>query len=142
GQRLDEVLERVTAKYHDDLAPAIERVWLDSVATVRADLREWLRRLAEEPDYSPWRFELAFGLFSRLGRDPKSQKDPVPLDCGIQLRGAIDLVEKSKRGTVRATDHKTGKVRAEPGAVIGGGETLQPVLYALALEKLIPDHAV
>lgn len=134
---LDEVLERVSSKYYDDLAPAIERVWLDSVATVRADLRQWLQRHAEEPEWMPWRFELAFGLRSRRGRDPASRKDPVPLECGIQLRGAIDLVERKRAGALRATDHKTGKVRAEPGAIIGGGETLQPVMYALALEKLL-----
>lgn len=139
---LEEVLGQVTDKYHDDLAPAIERVWLDSVATVRADLREWLRRHAEDPLWTPWRFELAFGLPSRLGRDPASRKEAVALDCGIQLRGAIDLVERDRTGAVRATDHKTGKVRAEPGAIIGGGETLQPVLYALALEKLLDDQKV
>ncbi len=140
--RLEDVLDRVAARYRDDLAPAIERVWLDTVATVRADLREWLRRQAEDPTWRPWRFELAFGLRSRRGRDPASQKEAVPLDCGIKLRGAIDLVEKSTTGAVRATDHKTGKVRAEPGAVIGGGETLQPVLYALAVEKLLVDQRV
>jgi CRISPR/Cas system-associated exonuclease Cas4 (RecB family) len=142
SERLDEVLERVSERYRDQLAPAIERVWLDSVASVRADLREWLRRLADEPTWLPWRFELAFGLRSRRGRDPASQADAVPLDCGIQLRGAIDLVERSRAGDVRATDHKTGKVRAEEGAMVGGGETLQPILYALALEKLLPDQRV
>jgi CRISPR/Cas system-associated exonuclease Cas4 (RecB family) len=35
-----------------------------------------------------------------------------------------------------------GKFRAEPGTVIGGGKTLQPALYALALEKLFPDARV
>ncbi len=139
---LDDVLERVAARYHDELAPAIERVWLDAVGTVRADLREWLRLVAEEPAWIPWRFELAFGLRSRRGRDPASQAQAVRLDCGIQLRGAIDLVELEHNGSVRATDHKTGKVRAEPGAVIGGGETLQPVLYALALEKLLGGRRI
>jgi CRISPR/Cas system-associated exonuclease Cas4 (RecB family) len=40
------------------------------------------------------------------------------------------------------TDHKTGKARFEEGGVIGGGETLQPVLYALATEKLVPGSTV
>ncbi len=139
---LEQVLDEVTARYHDELAPAIERVWQDAVATVRADLREWLRRHAEEPMWIPWRFELAFGLRSRLGRDQASRPEAVPLDCGIQLRGAIDLVERARDGAVRATDHKTGKVRADIGDVIKGGEVLQPLLYALALEKLLPDQPV
>ncbi len=40
---------------------------------------------------------------------------------------------------LRATDHKTGKARAANGVVIGGGEMLQPVLYALACEQLLPE---
>src|SRR5690242_21866176 len=49
------------------------------------------------------------------------------------LKGRIDLVETSEE-RVRVTDHKSGKVPREderPKA-IGGGEVLQPVLYALA----------
>ena len=37
------------------------------------------------------------------------------------------------------TDHKTGKVRAEKNFVIGGGKTLQPVLYALAAESVLKE---
>jgi CRISPR/Cas system-associated exonuclease Cas4 (RecB family) len=58
------------------------------------------------------------------------------------LRGSIDLVEKNQSGALRATDHKTGKVKAKKDAVIGGGEILQPVLYALALEHLFPGTPV
>ena len=45
---LDETLARVAAEYQDRLAPAIERVWLDGIDSIRADLREWLRRTAED----------------------------------------------------------------------------------------------
>jgi CRISPR/Cas system-associated exonuclease Cas4 (RecB family) len=75
-------------------------------------------------------------------RDPHSTKEPVVLDEGIRLRGSIDLVERSVAGALRATDHKTGKAWAKPGTVIGGGATLQPALYALALEKLFPGARV
>ena len=34
---------------------------------------------------------------------------PVDLDCGIQLRGSIDLIERHPAGQIRITDHKTGK---------------------------------
>jgi ATP-dependent helicase/nuclease subunit B len=141
--RLDEVLSAVAARFHDDLSPAIERVWDDGIASVRADLREWLRRAADAPGWMPWRFELSFGLPERHARDPASRAEPVALDCGLRLRGSIDLVEQRASGALRATDYKTGKVRTREGAtVIGGGETLQPVLYALALEKLFPDARV
>ena len=55
------------------------------------------------------------------------------------MRGSIDLVERHVTGKVRATDHKTGKARAKTGVVIGGGQHLQPVLYALACEKLLDE---
>ncbi len=139
---LDEVLDDVADRYRDDLAPAIDRVWLDGIASVRADLREWLRRESEdESGFVPWRFELSFGLPIQRDRDAHSVRDPVALDCGIQLRGSIDLVEKRGK-SLRITDHKTGKVWVDPGEVIAGGESLQPVLYALAAEKLLPDAAV
>jgi CRISPR/Cas system-associated exonuclease Cas4 (RecB family) len=142
---LDEVLHRVVAVEHDRLAPAIERVWSDAVEGIAADMREWLRIMTEgdEIGWTPTYFELSFGLKDRRAEDPISKDDPAELDVGIKLRGSIDLVEKHDDGRLRATDYKTGKVRAKEGeTVIGGGETLQPVLYALVLEKLFPGTKV
>jgi ATP-dependent helicase/nuclease subunit B len=143
---LDAALDEVAARIRDDLAPAIDRVWEDGVESVRADLREWLRRASEDDSgFVPWRFELAFGLPGRRQADPHSRDEPVELDCGIRLRGSIDLVERREETTgavLRATDHKTGKERFEPGKIVSGGESLQPVLYALAIEKLFPEATV
>ena len=130
-------------RYADDLAPAIDRVWEDGVTAVRADLREWLRRASEDASgFVPWRFELAFGLAGRQQRDRHSVASAVALDCGIQLRGSIDLVERGPRESLRVTDHKTGRRRVEEGEIISGGGSLQAVLYALASEKLFPDAVV
>jgi hypothetical protein len=64
----------------------------------------------------------------------------TPPACQTRCRSrAIDLVERHVTGKIRATDHKTGKARAEKGVVIGGGYYLQPVLYALACEKLLNE---
>ena len=139
---LDVVLERVAGRYKDRLAPAIERVWDDAVAGIRADLREWLRRAGLDPSWKPVFFELSFGLKDKADRDPLSTSAAALLDCGIALRGSIDLVEQRQGGSLRATDYKTGKARAEQGIVIAGGAILQPVLYALALEKLLPGRSV
>jgi ATP-dependent helicase/nuclease subunit B len=142
---LERVLEGVAGRYKDELAPAIDRVWEDAVAGVRADLREWLRRATLDSTWKPVFFELSFGLPAgardHAERDPRSTVEPAALDCGIKLRGSIDLVEQSKEG-LRATDYKTGKVRAEKDTVIGGGALLQPVMYALALEKLLPTERI
>jgi ATP-dependent helicase/nuclease subunit B len=144
-QRLDAVIAEVAARYKDDLAPAIDRVWEDGVAAIRADLREWLRRASEDDSgYVPWRFELSFGLEhppERRQVDPQSTPGAVGLDCGIQLRGSIDLVERHPSGLARVTDHKTGKADAKRSQLIDGGKSLQPLLYALAAEKLFDDTA-
>jgi ATP-dependent helicase/DNAse subunit B len=139
---VDRVLERVAARYEDELWPAIPKVWEDGINSIRADLREWLRRQAAADDgWVPYKFELSFGLADRdrEDEDPASVPDPVQIAGGLKLRGAIDLVERHPAGKVRATDHKTGKARAEEGMVIGGGHHLQPVLYALACEELLDE---
>ena len=137
---LDERLEAVAERWHEDLAPAIERVWLDGIEGIRADLREWMRRAADDPEH--WRpewFELGFGLSDRAQADPHSSADPALIDGGLKLRGSIDLLERDPSGRIRVTDHKTGKVRAAKDFVIGGGKTLQPVLYALAAERVLGE---
>jgi ATP-dependent helicase/nuclease subunit B len=137
---LETALEAVAARRHDELAPAIERVWLDGIDSIRADLREWMRRMAEDKGrFRPERFELAFGLTDRPQADPASVAAPVALASGISLRGSIDLIERGPDGRLRATDHKTGRVRAAKDLVIGGGKTLQPVLYALAAERILEE---
>ncbi|MCU0670154.1 MAG: PD-(D/E)XK nuclease family protein, partial [Myxococcota bacterium] len=134
--RLDALLDAAAAEKYDEWAPAIERVWQDGIESVRADLREWLRRASEdESGFVPWKFELAFGLPPGRDADPDSTPDALQLANGIRLRGSIDLVERRADGALRATDHKTGKQRFGRDAVVQGGEALQPVLYALALEQ-------
>ena len=142
-EKLEQVVDEVAREWEDRLAPAIDRVWKDCVAGVKVDLREWLRRLWDEQRWKPWRFELAFGLAHQIEeRDPHSTDDPAELAEGFRLKGSIDLVERDESGALRATDYKTGKAWAKPGTVIGGGGTLQPALYALALEKLFPEARV
>ncbi|MGH7815196.1 MAG: PD-(D/E)XK nuclease family protein [Candidatus Binataceae bacterium] len=135
---VDAILEETAARWRDELAPAIERVWNDGIDSIRADLREWLRRAAHDPEkWRPDAFELAFGLRDREQADPRSSAEAALLEGGLKLRGSIDLVERDPAGRIRVTDHKTGKVRAAKDFAIGGGKTLQPVLYALAAERVL-----
>jgi hypothetical protein len=142
---LDSVIQIVADRHKDELAPAIERVWENGVNAIRSDLREWLRRASEEQNgFVPLHFELSFGLAHRHERrqaDPRSVAGSIVLDCGIQLRGSIDLIEGHPSGWICATDHKTGKADFKPGQLIAGATSLQPVLYALAAEKLFEGEA-
>jgi ATP-dependent helicase/nuclease subunit B len=136
---LDRVLAAEAEGAAEMLAPAIPRVWADEIQGLRADLREWLRRQAADDHWVPERFELAFGLpaSERERRDPASVTDPVPIAGALMLRGSVDLVERAADGSLRVTDHKTGKVWAKHGVVVGGGQILQPLLYALACERIL-----
>lgn len=138
-QAVDAVLDRVAVEYREELAPAIERVWRDEIDGLRADLRGWLARVAEDDGaWEPRYAEFGFGFPPAGVRDPNSVPDPVTLDGGWQLHGVVDLVEQRRgREELRVTDHKTGVNRTKPGLVIGGGELLQPVLYGLAVERTL-----
>ncbi len=135
----DRVLDRVAARYEEDLAPAIPRVWKSEIENLRTDLRGWLQQVgATQPDWIPAHFEFGFGLPPDPQRDPAStNKEAVILD-GIRLRGSIDLIERhGVSGALRVTDHKTGKSPKDRPQYVGGGAILQPLLYAHAAETLL-----
>ena len=134
---LAEAVYAVADAFHDRLAPAIDRVWQDAITAIHADLREWLYRMSEdETGFVPWRFELSFGLRDMEKADPHSTEEPIEVRSGFRLRGCIDLLERNAKGELRVVDHKTGRVRIPEGAIIGGGESLQPLLYGLATKVL------
>ncbi|MEO7271107.1 MAG: PD-(D/E)XK nuclease family protein [Vicinamibacterales bacterium] len=140
-RRVNRTLAEVAATYRERLAPAIERVWREEIAAIGRDLRVWVRRLPGAGDWRPSYFEFSFGL-SDEGRDPRSVSEPVTIDGRFRLRGSVDLVEVRSNGQVRVTDHKTGKNRSTPRMVIGGGGTLQPVLYGMAMEEVLGKPVV
>jgi CRISPR/Cas system-associated exonuclease Cas4 (RecB family) len=138
-ERLDAVLCEVTERWKDELAPAIAQIWDSEVRSLRADLRGWLQhRVESEPGWTPIAAELSFGLADPPGRNPKSRKEPMALD-GVLLKGSIDLVERHSSGMVRVVDHKTGRPPETCPEMVGGGEALQPALYALAAEQILAE---
>ncbi|MCY3969570.1 MAG: PD-(D/E)XK nuclease family protein [Acidobacteria bacterium] len=142
--RLDDVLYRSERDFHDELAPPIERVWKAEFESLRADLRGWLRQVADEGGrWKAIHAELSFGLRRSGDRDPHSSPEPAEVLDIARLRGSIDLVEEDAAGRLRVTDHKTGRpVHAREDLVIGGGKVLQPVLYSLAAERVLEREVV
>jgi ATP-dependent helicase/nuclease subunit B len=133
---LQAVVTAAADRWHDELAPAVERVWTDEIAAIRRDLRAWLDSLARDgAEWLPKYFEYGFGEVPGE-RDPRSAPDPVVLAGGFKLKGAIDLIEEHRQTKVlRLTDHKTGrKPERIDKVIIGGGAVLQPVLYAMIVE--------
>lgn len=135
-EAMDATLDRVAAVRREELAPAIPRVWNDEIDAMRADLRSWVRAMAQDTDWEPIRFEFGFGMGFDRSRDPRSVAEPATLDGDFLLHGIVDLIERRRDGrALRVTDHKTGVDRTSDGLIVGGGETLQPVLYSLAVER-------
>lgn len=129
----DQVIARLTENWREKLAPAIGRVWDDAVEDLRLDVRYWLRERLQS-DWQLVDLELPFGL-------GEGGAGPVMLDSGLTLRGRIDAVEQ-RQGALRATDYKTGEAPPPSNAIISGGKTLQPALYALVIEKLFSSSPV
>jgi hypothetical protein len=135
---LEWAIGTVTEHAYDELAPAIDRVWHDEIASIARDLRGWLDQLVRDGrEWRPERFEFAFGLRDRGARDPRSVPDPARVAERFLIRGSIDLVERRRDGqALRVTDHKTGKNRTTLATMVDGGRVLQPILYGLALESI------
>ena len=154
---LDATLTRLADEMREELAPAIARVWQTEIESMRVDLRVWLERSVQiQQEWEPIAFELAFGLAPQPGYDPRSVATEARVD-DFRLRGIVDLLERRRgpaparrgRGRVaptgdelRVTDYKTGGNYTRWRMVVGGGETLQPVLYPLAVEAVLSARVV
>jgi RecB family exonuclease len=119
---LEAVLREVTERWREDLAPAIPQVWESEVRSMAADLHGWWERRAE--DWTAVAEEMEFD---------------VAIEEGFRLKGAIDLVERHASGLVRVVDHKTGRIPDPRPETVGGGEYLQPTLYAMAAEVVLKE---
>ncbi len=139
---LDQTLDQLAARYYEDLAPAIDRVWTDEVEAMRTDLKGWVHQVAnDEGEWVPIRAEFGVGFPPAPGRDPRSVSEPALINGVWKLHGIVDLIEARAKptaeGELRVTDHKTGQNRTRERMVVGHGEVLQPVLYGLAVEQAL-----
>ena len=157
---LDETFARVAERMREELAPPIARVWQTEMESLRVDLRVWLERsVLIQREWEPVAFELAFGLPRQADHDPRSVTAEA-LVHEFRLRGIVDLIERrrapaaqaGRKGSaapavasgdeLRVTDYKTGGNYTRWRMVVGGGETLQPVLYPLAVEAVLGGRVV
>jgi RecB family exonuclease len=140
---LDARLDATAGKYEEQLAPAIPYIWHAEIEVIRADLRGWLKKMAETAaDWTPFAFELSFGLTPDDRHDPMSSREPVTVLDQFQLRGSIDMIERHRNGSLRVVDHKTGTAPSPLPQFVGQGEVLQPVLYGLAAEQALGEKVL
>lgn len=135
---LDLCLDQAARDHEERVLPTVSSVFWDEIHRMRIEMHAWLGKVIEERDSLELiRYDLSFGLPTHEHEDPRSRGDAAMVEGGYLLHGAIDLVERHMTtNQCRVTDIKTGTSFAKPTMVIGGGEVLQPVLYALALEAL------
>jgi RecB family exonuclease len=134
----DRVFASVSAHYQADFAPALVPVWTREIEALRTDFRVWVMQLPRiHSEWLPTHFEFDFGRAGGTTKRPEIQPGPTVIMGGVRLRGSIDLVERHRhRDTLRVTDYKTGRQPEELPVSVGRGETLQPLLYAVAAECL------
>jgi RecB family exonuclease len=122
--RLEAILREVETEFMERYMPAIPVVWQTDMERIRGDLRAWLRHVAaHENEWTPIHFEYGF--------------HDVPVFGGLLLQGRIDLIEQHVIGHLRVTDHKTGTPPERVPTQVGGGESLQPALYAIAVAEAL-----
>jgi hypothetical protein len=109
---------------------ALKALTLDE--TFQADTRSWT--------------EVAFG---RADDDGIAHELPWRSDVGVTIpgtelrfRGSVDRLDLTGDGrAVRVSDYKTGsEPRRADEIVLGRGNELQRVIYAIAARQLLPDH--
>ncbi len=131
------IVTRIADGYQDRLTPPILRVWQDAVAAIRRDVHEWVRRLPGDGGrWTPAGVEIGVGFAGGFGLDTASRKEEAVLPDGTRLHGVVDLLERGAADEWRITDYKTGKYRLAGNVVVNGGRTLQPTLYAMAVEAV------
>ena len=136
-RHLDAALDEVAETLKAERMPAIPQIWDAEVESLRTDLKGWLAEQASlEPDWAPVAFELSLGRKRDPEHDPASSEQPVRLFDEFLLQGSIDVVERKGEGPLRVTDYKTGRPPQPAPVCVGKGTYLQPLLYALAAEKI------
>jgi CRISPR/Cas system-associated exonuclease Cas4 (RecB family) len=141
---LDACLDKAARDHEERVLPTVSSVFWDEIQRMRVEMHAWLTQVIDERDsLEPIRYDLSFGLPPHEHEDPRSVAETAMLAEGYLLHGAIDVVERHvATSQCRVTDIKTGTSFARPTMVIGGGEVLQPVLYALALEAVWNEPVV
>jgi len=92
---LEAVVDRVAGRW--GRARAGHRPGLKELhRRLKIESRDGCCRVSEDQGWTPWRFELSFGLPEIAGsRDPHSSKEAVVLDEGIRCGDPFDLVERA-----------------------------------------------
>ncbi len=129
---VERVVQEVATAEQERAEPLSRQVFEHQMEALCLDLMGYLQEEAERADgFRPFSAELRFGL------DPG--QEAVRIRGRFLIRGAIDSIELGTANTLRVTDYKTGRLDPEllkGTPAVGGGEMLQPLLYAMVADAL------
>jgi ATP-dependent helicase/DNAse subunit B len=140
-----ECLDEACAVWEKDNPAAGAREWELDRERLLVELPSLLDSLlgAEEEEFTPVAFELAFGMGDRKERGQKyHHPDPVPLKLPdgevIRLCGRIDRLDENKgaKRAVRSLDYKTGRYPFKKEEDLRAGTSLQAGLYLIAAGRI------
>jgi ATP-dependent helicase/nuclease subunit B len=139
------VAENIAAQYREENPPPSEPVFDREKKEIFETLDIFLKaEVRREEKVEPILFEVKFGL---EGEEGDGISDNVSIDVrpgvSFRLRGRIDRVDRTGKGSLRVIDYKTGSYTPyEKMKSFGRGQYLQHALYAEAAENIIAKMGI
>ncbi len=121
-------------RFETEGVPGAPALWHWEKEQMTRDLTGVLKEVLEDPDWTPFAFEVAFG-----GKDSEVV---FPLANGqkLKLQGRMDRVDVSADGSeLRVVDYKTGSSAGTKNDSVKDGTKLQLPFYLWALRHLYPE---
>lgn len=144
---MTEVAERTMLRWRAEVPPPNEAAYLRQHEDVLDTCSTFLRIEQDAcRDSEAMFFEVPFG-FSDAADHPAGMTEPLVLDLGggksVQLRGRIDRVDRTSRGTWQVWDYKTGSLFGWSGAwTFARGRKVQHAIYARALDVMLRTRGI
>jgi ATP-dependent helicase/DNAse subunit B len=130
---LAEETQKAFKKFENEGVPGSPALWEWSQFILRKDLERALKKVLEDPDWTPVGFEKAFG---RPGQPEVDFKTPAGV---FRLEGFMDRVDFSADGKkLRVVDYKTGSNQGFKEDSVKEGTKIQMPLYLWACRTLYP----
>src|SRR5581483_11599982 len=133
GETLEEETQKAFQKLEKEGLPGSPALWQWSQFSVRKDLEKALKKVLEDPDWTPVDFEKA------VGREGQPEVAFQPPAGNFRLEGFMDRVDLSPDGKgLRVVDYKSGSKEGFKKDSVKEGTKIQMPLYLWACQTLYP----
>jgi hypothetical protein len=141
-----EIAEEKLVAWRDTVPPPHEHAYRRDHDEVLQVCEAFLRLEEACTDARARYFEAPFG-FADAANHPAGMIDPLEIDLGagrsVKLRGRIDRIDHTERGTWRVWDYKTGsRYKFEGDWTFDKGRKVQHAIYARAAEQMLRRRGI